>query len=312
LILKSTKLSSKLVDSVQLNLPSPVQQLSSRLLEEKQIKLFVKRDDLIHPHLSGNKWRKLKYNLLEARKKNKNTLLTFGGAYSNHIHATAAAGKLFGFNTIGIIRGELHEPLNPTLSFAKEQGMHIEYMDRQTYRTKNNPELLNILKEKFGDFYSIPEGGSNQLALPGVAEVIAELNGQLVTKYDYVCTACGSGGTLAGLISAAAQQKMLGFAVLKGADFLNEDVKNLLPPESNNNWQIMLDYHFGGYAKKSQELMLFCQEFEDVFEIPVEPIYTGKMFYGLCDLVKKDYFPKGSTIAAIHTGGLQGKYTSGV
>ncbi len=300
-------MSSKLFDLVQLNLPSPVQQLSSPLLEKKQIKLYVKRDDLIHPLLSGNKWRKLKYNLLEAEKLQKKKILTFGGAYSNHIHATAAAGKLFGFDTVGIIRGESYEPLNPTLSFAKEQGMLLDYLNRKTYRLKNTPEVISRLKEKYGDFYLVPEGGSNQMALPGCAEIINELNEQLEGKFDYICTACGSGGTLAGLISSAEKQKMLGFAVLKGADFLNEDVTSLLGNTSPPNWQINLNYHFGGYAKKDQQLSNFCRDFENSHNIFIEPTYTGKMFFGLFDLIKKDFFIKNSTIVALHTGGLQGK-----
>lgn len=267
----------------------------------------MKRDDLIHPALSGNKWRKLKYNLIEAERQNQNTLLTFGGAYSNHIHATAAAGKLFGINTIGMIRGERHEPLNPTIQFATEQGMHLDYMDRQTYRRKTESEVIDQLKEKYGDFYLVPEGGSNQFALPGCAEIIDELNEQLDNEYGYVCTACGSGGTLAGLISAKPKQKLLGFAVLKGAGFLNDDVKRLLGGADYNNWQINLDYHFGGYAKKDQVLIGFCEAFENEFNIPIEPIYSGKMFYGLFDLISKDFFPKMATIVALHTGGLQAK-----
>lgn len=298
---------NSIFDSTPLNVPSPLQRLSSTLLQEKQIELYVKRDDLIHPLLSGNKWRKLKYNLLEAKKLQKNSLLTFGGAYSNHIHATAAAGKLFGFQTIGIIRGEPHEPLNRTLQFAVEQGMQLDYLDRQTYRLKTSEIVIQSLKEKYGDFYLLPEGGSNALALPGCAEIIDELNAQLQSGYDYVCTASGSGGTLAGLISGKPSCELLGFAVLKGADFLIDDVKKLLGDNSQDNWQILLNYHFGGYAKKDQQLLDFCHQFEKDFTIPIEPIYTGKMFYGIFDLLKKDFFPNGSRIVAIHTGGLQGK-----
>ena len=302
----------KIFESVRLKLPSPIQQLSSPLLEEKQIKLFVKRDDLIHPLLSGNKWRKLKYNLLDAEQRQQKTILTFGGAYSNHIHATAAAGKLFGFNTVGIIRGEVYEPLNPTLRFAEDQGMQLDYIDRKTYRLKNTSEVINRLKEKYGDFYLLPEGGSNCLALTGCAEIVDELNEQLDGNFDYICMASGSGGTLAGLISSEAKQKMLGFAVLKGADFLNDEVKKLLATSNQNNWQIMLDYHFGGYAKKDCHLIDFCGEFENEHNIPIEPIYTGKMFFGLFDLIKKDFFPEATTIIAIHTGGLQGQIFEGI
>ena len=290
---------------IQLNLPSPLQRLSSPLFDEKQVAFFVKRDDLIHSQLSGNKWRKLKYNLLEAKKKNYKTILTFGGAYSNHIHATAAVGKIFGFHTIGVIRGEAYETLNPTLAFVTKQGMELDYLPRKTYRDKNTPRVMELLKAKHGNFYSVPEGGSNRLALPGCAEIIHELNEQLDDNVDYVCTACGSGGTLAGLISAKSSHKLLGFAVLKGAGFLIDDVKTLLQNNDTNNWQILLDYHFGGYAKKDQLLTEFCEQFQQTHNIPIEPIYTGKMFYGLFDLIAKDYFPKNSSIVAIHTGGLR-------
>jgi 1-aminocyclopropane-1-carboxylate deaminase len=276
------------------------------LLEERRISLFIKREDLNHPHMSGNKWHKLKYNIKEAGKQGKKTLLTFGGAYSNHIYAVAAAGKIFNFNTIGVIRGEEHLPLNPTLSFAKEKGMKIFYLDRASYRKKNSPDIINKLQEKFDDFYLLPEGGTNEFAVRGCSEIIDKIK----IDFDYVCCPCGTGGTLAGLISGLNGNNFaLGFAVLKGASFLKEDVAGLIHTPNGNvfkNWDIKLDYHFGGYARINSALMDFVNRFNSITNIPIEPIYTGKMLYGMYDLASKSFFNEGSQIIALHTGGLQG------
>ena len=288
------------------NPTTPLTEIFEPILQQKQVRLFVKREDLTDEYISGNKWYKLKYNLIEAEKLGHKTLLTFGGAFSNHIHATAVAGKKIGFKTIGIIRGEEHLPLNPTLSSVQKNGMLIEYIDRKSYRNKYNDELINKYKNKFGDFYLIPEGGSNNLAIKGCAEIIPTIN----EKFDFICSACGTGGTLAGLILGLdSKSSALGFSVLKGAEFLYENIKTLLAfyqKKNLNNWQINLDYHFGGYAKVSTQLIKFCNDFETQHNIPIEPIYTGKMFYGLFDLIKNNYFPKKSSIIAIHSGGLQG------
>ena len=259
-----------------------------------------------HPFLSGNKWHKLKYNLQEAQRQGKKTLLTFGGAYSNHIYAVSAAGNIFKFNTIGIIRGEEHLPLNPTLSFAQENGMKLYYLDREKYRKKNSLEILDELKKDFGDFYILPEGGTNQLAVKGCCEIIDTLN----EDFDYICCPCGTGGTLAGLISGLKGKKFaLGFAVLKGALFLKENVSSLVQDFNEthyNNWDINLDYHFGGYAKFDKQLLNFVYSFSSQNKIPVEPIYSGKMLFGIFDLISREFFKEGSRIIAIHTGGLQG------
>ena len=288
------------------NPTTPLAEIIDPILIDKQIKLFIKREDLTDKFISGNKWYKLKYNLIEAEKLDYKTLLTFGGAFSNHIHATAAAGKKYGFKTIGVIRGEEHLPLNPTLSFSLENGMLIEYLDRKSYRNKYDIELINLLKNKFGDFYLIPEGGSNHLAIKGCAEIIPTID----TKFEFICSACGTGGTLAGLILGLNSKSFaLGFSVLKGGNFLNQNIRNLLShyqKENLNNWQINLDYHFGGYAKFDSELIKFCSDFEKRHNIPIEPIYTGKMLYGIFDLIKQNYFSKNTAIVVIHSGGLQG------
>lgn len=288
------------------NPPTPLQKLNNNFFNNSGIELFIKRLDLTHPEISGNKLFKLKYNLLEANKNKYDTLLTFGGAYSNHIYATAAAGKLFGFKTIGVIRGEEHLPLNPTLTFAKACGMRFTYLDRTSYRDKYNTELLSSLKAKYGDFYLIPEGGTNLLAVQGCNEILDDIN----ISFDYICTASGTGGTLAGLITGLKNnQTALGFSVLKGGDFLRNEIVNLLKMlkfTNNKNWQLITNYHFGGYAKITKELMGFISGFENQNGIRLEPIYSGKMLFGIYDMIKKDYFPKGSKIIALHNGGLQG------
>ena len=290
---------------MQKNIPTPLQQIDNQLLNEKRIKLFIKREDLNHPTIQGNKFRKLKYNLAKAKAEKQKTLLTFGGAFSNHIYAVAAAGKAFDFQTIGIIRSERIEPLNPTLAFAEANGMILHFVSRSAYRNKNQPEFIQDLKSKFGDFFLIPEGGSNELAVKGCAEIMQEIN----ISYDYLCSPIGTGGTIAGLIVGNQDKgKILGFPALKGGDFLKKDIKGFLSNKAQTftNWQLITDYHFGGYAKFSIELIDFINDFSQEFKIPLEPIYTGKMLFGIFDLIKKDYFKKGTTIIAIHTGGLQG------
>jgi len=291
---------------LDINENTPVVDVNDSFLKERKITLLIKREDLNHPFLSGNKWHKLKYNIREAQIQGKKTLLTFGGAYSNHIYAVSAVGYVFKFNTIGIIRGEEHLPLNPTLSFAQENGMKLYYLDREKYRKKNSLEILDELKKDFGDFYLLPEGGTNQLAVKGCSEIIDTLN----EDFDYICCPCGTGGTLAGLISGLKGKKfLLGIAVLKGALFLKENVSSLIQDfnETNyNNWDINLDYHFGGYAKFDKHLLNFVNNFTSQNQIPIEPIYSGKMLFGIYDLVSRGFFKEGSRIIAIHTGGLQG------
>ncbi|MDR7384516.1 1-aminocyclopropane-1-carboxylate deaminase/D-cysteine desulfhydrase [Promicromonospora iranensis] len=227
-------------------LPSPVEVLDDARLDAAGVRVLLKRDDLIHPELPGNKWRKLKYNLGAARTAGASTLLTFGGAYSNHIRAVAAAGALFGFETVGVIRGEAHDPLNPSLQFAVDRGMRLTYLDRQTYRRKTEPAVVDRLREQLGDFYLLPEGGSNVRAVRGCTELVDEIT----EDFDVVCCAVGTGGTLAGLAAGLApHQRALGFSSLKGGDFLSDDVaafQRAALGESTGNWEIETGYHFGG------------------------------------------------------------------
>ncbi len=291
--------------------PSPIQEIQNELLRAKKVKLFLKRDDLIHPSVSGNKWRKLKYNLVAAKELNHRTLLTFGGAFSNHIHAVAAAGKVFDFKTIGIIRGDRIDPLNATLQYAEDQGMQLHFVPRSAYRQKNTASFCLALEEQFGRFYSLPEGGTNTLALKGCAEIIVEIKDQLGQAPDYITTCVGTGGTIAGIIKGSAsttQTEILGVSALKG-NFLKGEVEELLAAASvsvSTKWSISNDYHFGGYAKFKPSLIEFINDFKKTYQIALDPIYTGKLMYGIFDLIKKDYFKKDSTVVAIHTGGLQG------
>ncbi len=271
-----------------------------------KVKVFLKRDDLIHPVISGNKWRKLKYNIKKVLDSKTHRILTFGGAFSNHIHATAYAGKIFKIETIGIIRGEKHLPLNPTLDFVKKCGMEINYISRSDYRKRKEPEFVETLKAKFGEFHLIPEGGTNELAVKGCTEIINQIN----IDYDYIASACGTGGTLSGLICGTnGNKKVIGIPVLKNAGFLNEEIKTLTQSFSNkifDNWELLLDYHFGGYAKINTELINFINQFENINQIRLDPIYTGKLLCGINNLIEKNYFSKGSRIILLHTGGLQG------
>jgi len=276
------------------------------ILEEKEITLCIKREDEIHPDVSGNKFRKLKYNLSKAKELGKTTLLTFGGAFSNHILATAVAGNITGFKTIGIIRGDelgidLDKTLqqNATLRNAYENGMLFEFVDRTAYRNKNGVSFQENLKHKYGDFYVIPEGGTNELAIKGCEEILVDKDSQ----FDYICSAIGTGGTISGLINASKKhQKVLGFPSLKG-DFFKDEIQKYV---HKTNWDLITDYHFGGYGKYNDELIRFINKFSAKTNILLDPIYTAKMVFGILDLVQKDYFEKGSKILAIHTGGLQG------
>lgn len=282
------------------------QQVKLPILEEKGVELWIKREDLIHKDVSGNKFRKLKYNVQGAKNQQKDTLLTFGGAFSNHIVATAVAGNLLGLKTIGVIRGdELKNRFdeiikeNDTLRVAYENGMKFEFVTREAYRKKTETAFIEQLKNKFGDFYLVPEGGTNSFAIKGCEEILIPED----EKFNYICSAVGTGGTISGIInSVKMHQKVIGFPALKG-DFLFDEIKKYT---NSDNWSLNLDYNFGGYAKFNSDLIRFINWFYKQTNIPLDPVYTGKMIFGILDLVEKDYFKKRTKILAIHTGGLQG------
>ena len=342
--------------------PSPLQVIEDERLRKANVHLFLKRDDLLHNSykeilfgdseilklISGNKFQKLKYNLLFMKQEGFKRLLTFGGAFSNHIHAVAAAGQFYGIETIGVIRGERLAALNPTLRFAERCGMVLHFINRSDYRDKDL--IINELKAQFGAFYYLPEGGTNALAMRGTAEIVGEIQQQMNGVLpDFISVACGTGGTVTGIISATEPPtQVLGFSALKG-DFLQKDVKNLLETlknasntegvhdfgfrisdvgsssaeirnpiseientegslfsENTPNWSINTDFHFGGYARWTPELIDFINDFKQKHGVQLDPIYTGKMLFGIFKLVEMGFFPPNSSIVAIHTGGLQG------
>ncbi len=268
-------------------LPSPLTEVVDDRLD---FRLLLKRDDLIHPEVPGNKWRKLAHNLAPARAAG--TVLTFGGAYSNHIRATAAAGRHHGFRTVGVIRGEEHRPLNDSLAFAVSRGMVLTYLDRATYRRKNDPDVLSALRERWGEHYLLPEGGSNALAVQGCRDTVNEI----AVDFDVICCPVGTGATLAGLATALRpHQRAVGFPVLRG-EFLHAEVAALAGTE--NGWSLDPRFHFGGYAKTTPQLHAFAEGFTARHAVPVERLYVAKMLYG----VYHHGFAPGSTVVAVITG----------
>jgi 1-aminocyclopropane-1-carboxylate deaminase/D-cysteine desulfhydrase-like pyridoxal-dependent ACC family enzyme len=287
---------------ILIDLPEP-------LAERHGVRLRLLRDDLHHPALPGNKWRKLKYNLLAARDQGHHTLLTFGGAYSNHLAAVAAAGPLYGFRTIGVVRGEEAEALSPTLLHCRQAGMTLHFVSREAYRQRHEAAWLTELQQQLGPAYVVPEGGSNVLALRGCAELVAELDAA-GEAFDAIAVACGTGGTLAGLLTGLhGQRQAVGVAALKGADFLRQDVDALTMAavgRQYTNWHLHTGAHFGGYARYSAELLAFIEDFYRRYGVVLDPVYTGKLLAGLLQLIGAGYFAAGSTVVAVHTGGLQG------
>jgi 1-aminocyclopropane-1-carboxylate deaminase/D-cysteine desulfhydrase-like pyridoxal-dependent ACC family enzyme len=275
-------------------------------LEEAGVRLLVRREDLNHPFISGNKWWKLKYNLARALALGEDTLLTVGGAYSNHIFSVAAAAHALGLKSIGVIRGEETLPLNATLRFATGQGMNIHYVSRQAYREKSAPEFVERLRAQYGNFYFIPEGGTNELAVQGCRE----LGDQLIKEVDFdiVCLPVGTGGTLAGIIQALRHdQQAIGFSVLKNGGFLEDEVRKWLGAGVNASWRIETGFDFGGYAKDTRELRDFIRLQEETNQLPLDPIYTAKTLYGILELVRRGEVPRSTTVLMVHTGGLQGR-----
>ena len=297
---------------MSLQIPSPLHQFNLPLLTKHGVTMFIKRDDLIHPEISGNKWRKLKYNIEKAQQEYKGTVLTFGGAYSNHIAATASAGKMFGINTIGIIRGEelAHKPLNKTLSKAQEKGMKLYFVSREEYQNRNEKWYLDELAMKHPKTRIVPEGGANYYGVAGCIDIVNEID----VDFDFITTACGTGTTFSGLILGLKEhQKAVGFSALKG-NFMQKEINKhlynfLLDDETvseyKNQVEVIEDYHFGGYGKTTPEQLEFMHQFYIDTNIELDKVYTSKMMYGIFDLIQKGGF-NNKTIVVLHTGGLQG------
>jgi 1-aminocyclopropane-1-carboxylate deaminase len=292
--------------------PAPVQKLYHPLFEQRKVEVMIKREDLLHAQVSGNKWRKLKYNLVFARENGFTQLLTFGGAYSNHLYATAAAGKLYGFDTIGVVRGEPVFPLNPTLDFAVKCGMQLHYVSREDYRNKESNDLIERLHEQYGAAFFIPEGGSNAWGVNGCMDILREVK----ELFDIVAMPCGTGATLAGIVlSLEDEQRAIGFSALKGGGFLKQDVMKHVQSVLNDpmpnpafaqSFEIETEFHFGGYGKVNPELIEFMEQFYKDFVIKLDPVYTAKMAFGIFKKIERGDFKPGTRILMIHTGGLQG------
>ncbi|HEY4322624.1 MAG TPA: pyridoxal-phosphate dependent enzyme [Mucilaginibacter sp.] len=286
--------------NIDLEIYSPVHQIKNKLFDKQGLKVSIKRDDLIHPIISGNKWRKLKYILKQAQAVNKSHLVTFGGAYSNHLLATAAAAAKFGFKATGIVRGE--EVSNDTLFLCRLHGMDLVFTDRESYRDKRT------LFEKYfagnTDAFFIDEGGASAEGAKGCSELIDELT----ETYDHIFCACGTGTTAAGIINGIQKHNLKtqfhAVPVLKKGEFIKEEISRFLTAPVN--YELHIGYHFGGYGKVDRELIAFIKHFVAETGILIEPVYTGKMLYALYDLAAKSYFKPGSSILAIHSGGIWG------
>jgi 1-aminocyclopropane-1-carboxylate deaminase len=295
-------------------MPKPlsiIQKIEHPLFTKHKLEVQVKRDDLIHDVVSGNKWRKLKYNLSNLNQKEYAGAITFGGSYSNHIHAFAYACKQYNIPCVGIIRGEPHYANNFTLSWARHWGMHCHFVNRLTYRRRFDANYLNELTQQYPNHLIIPEGGTNTAAIRGVAEIMSELTHQ--TTFDTLITPVGSGGTLAGLIMGDSLQhkskhKILGVAVLKQAEYLVHDINQLLPDnaKNHNNWQLLTQFHRGGYGKMVDQDIHRLKQINQQTGIIFEPVYSGKMMLALMDLIKQGFFQANERIILLHTGGLQG------
>ena len=278
---------------------SPEQILDFSLAESKGVKVSIKRDDLIHPYISGNKWRKLKHVLLKAKKEDKTHLVSFGGAWSNHLLATACAAAQFKFSSTAYVRGE--EVANPVLSLCRLFGMQIHFVSREEYKDKR--ELFKRHHAQDSEAYFIDEGGYSLEAAKGCEEIIPELK----ETYDHIFAACGTGASIAGLAKGASiylpQAKIHGVPVLKGGEFIHDTIHHLYPEV---DVELHLDYHFGGYAKTKPELIEFIKSFCKDTGILIEPVYTGKLFFAVMDLVSKNYFKEGDRVLILHSGGLTG------
>jgi 1-aminocyclopropane-1-carboxylate deaminase len=286
---------------------TPIQEIFWEPFKKAGVRVLVKREDLNNETVSGNKWWKLKYNLEVGKNKNFGRVLTFGGAYSNHIYSTSAAAKQAGLESIGIIRGEeLATAANPTLSFARQQGMILHFVSREDYRQKTNSDFLNSLEKQFGKFYLIPEGGTNSLAVKGCSEFAVEKLASM--QFDKLFVPVGTGGTIAGLICGfRGEKEIVGVSVLKDGDFLKSEIKNLIiesAGECYSNWSLLTSYHHGGYAKVTNELMKFIDEMKS-HNLPLDPVYTGKLMWAITQEIQIGKIERGSTVLALHTGGLQ-------
>lgn len=289
----------------------PLQRIKWSVAERNDIEIRIRRDDLIDSNLSGNKFYKLFYNMHAAKAAGYKTILSFGGAWSNHLYALAAAGRDIGFATIGVIRGERPRVLSATLQDAENWGMKLHFISRSMYREKNSEELVESLKRECGDFYLLPEGGDNQKGIQGTRVIGSSLRQQLKSGYTAVCVACGTGNTLAGIASGLGDDgggQVTGFSVLKGEGGLGKNIGARIDNIKVNNWRLISGFHGGGYGKKLPSILRdFRNGFESETQLILDPVYTLKMSWGVATLIEQHYWPRGSRIVLVHTGGLQGR-----
>lgn len=284
------------------SLPSPLEKILHPLFASKKVEVYIKRDDLIHPIVSGNKWRKLKYNFEAFRSSAKSGIITLGGAYSNHLVASAEACWQQDIPLLAIVRGE--QVSNDSLDFCRAKGMRIEFISRSDYRTIRENGLPREMLEKYPDFHFIPEGGSNLEGIRGCQEILSEVK----EHFDLVFCPVGSGTTLCGLISGPKGAGIVGVSSLNGG-FMEKEIAHMLSKYNLaqvNPWSVSSDFHFGGFAKVTQDLVDFTRSFKEVSGIQLDYIYSAKMVYGLCEMLRSGEIPQGTKLLLIHTGGLQG------
>ena len=291
--------------------PPRLQRLTAPLLDQHDIRLSVLRLDEINPLVFGNKWFKLKHNLRASQEQGFSRILSFGGAYSNHLMAVAAAGELYGLETIGVVRGELVRPLNPVLQFAVDRGMNLQGISRSQYRQKDSVEFTEVLKSQWGECYLIPEGGSNALGVQGCREIAGLVCWQPDARRRLLAMACGTGATMAGVIQGFGANtetsiEILGVSVLKAPGYMSRMVSRWLDPRSQSSepsWRIDDESHFGGYARSNPVLDQFMSDFTQAHGIPLEPVYTGKLFWRLDQDIRAGLIAPGTEVIALHTGG---------
>jgi 1-aminocyclopropane-1-carboxylate deaminase len=285
--------------------PPRLQKILHPTFEEKKLNAWFLRLDEIHPTVNGNKWFKLKYNLEHVLQQGYEGILTFGGQFSNHIYAIAAAAKMAKVKCVGIIGGANPQVLTHTLRFALQQDMHLEFVAKNVYRKKDEPEFVSQLQRSFPRFFVIPEGGTNEWAIKGAAEITSFIS----IPFDYIITACATGGTLAGLAQSLRPfQKAVGISVLKGENTISGKVSKFI--HGTKNFDVITGYDFGGYAKYTPSLIKFMKCFYQENGIPLEQVYTAKMVAGTIDMAQRNYFKTSSTLVLVHTGGMQGLDTS--
>lgn len=288
-----------------MNIPSPLIQLRSELLEKAELELWVKRDDLIHEDISGNKWRKLVHNLEQAKEQGYQKILTFGGAFSNHIAAVGAIAAITDFEIHAMIRGdELNENSNQCLQKASQQGLKLHFVNRSFYRQNKKMKKASDISDEWGEYYLIPEGGANEAGVKGCEEIMNEIG----IHFDHMALSAGTGTTAAGILRNLHSTKLLVYPALKGAEFMKDEILSWQkdPTAKSDQLELVLDYHFGGFAKVSNELIDFAKHIHSSFELPLDYLYTAKAFYGLMDRIESGQFEKGSKILFYHSGGLQG------